>query len=63
MPNAQKVRDLLTDIANAGQRAGEVVAGVRAMFKKDTNERVPVNINKLILRVLEIVRVERTRMG
>jgi signal transduction histidine kinase len=63
LPNAQKVRDILTDIVGAGQRAGEIIAGVRAMFKKDANERVPVDINKLILRVLEIVRIERTRNG
>ena len=63
LPNAQKIRDILTDIVSAGQRAGEIVTGVRAMFKKDTNERVPVDINKLILRVLEIVRIERTRNG
>ena len=63
VPNAQKVRDLLTDIVNAGHRAGEVVAGVRAMFKKDTNERVPVDINKLILTVLEIVRIDCEKNG
>jgi len=63
LPNAQKIRDLLTDIASAGQRAGEVVAGVRAMFKKDTNEKIPIDINRLVLRVLEIVRIERTRNG
>ena len=63
VPNTQKVRELLTDIVNAGHRASEVVAGVRAMFKKDTNERVPVSINKLILTVLEIVRIDCEKIG
>ena len=63
VPNTEKVRELLTDIVNAGHRAGEVVAGVRAMFKKDTNERVPVDINKLILTVLEIVRIDCEKNG
>ena len=63
MPNAEKIRDLLTDIVSAGQRAGEIVAGVRAMFKKDTNEKVPVDINKLILTVLEIVRIDCEKSG
>ena len=63
MPNGEKIRDLLTDIVSAGQRAGEIVAGVRAMFKKDTNERVPVDINKLILTVLEIVRIDCEKSG
>jgi len=63
MPNLENVRSLLTDIVSAGQRAGEVVAGVRTMFKKDSNERVPVDINKLILTVLEIVRIDCERSG
>ena len=63
MPNAEKVRGLLTDIVSAGQRAGEIVAGVRTMFKKDTNERVPVDINKIILTVLEIVRIDCEKSG
>jgi len=63
MPNGEKIRALLTDIVSAGQRAGEIVAGVRTMFKKDTNERVPVDINKLILTVLEIVRIDCEKSG
>ena len=63
VPNTQKVRELLTDIVNAGHRASEVVAGVRAMFKKDTDERVPVNINKLILTVLAMVRIDCEKSG
>ena len=63
MPNIEKVRSLLTDIVSAGQRAGEIVAGVRTMFKKDANERAPVDINKLILTVLEIVRIDCERSG
>jgi PAS domain S-box-containing protein len=58
VPNIQKARDLLSDIVGIGHRAGEVVAGVRAMFKKDTDDRLPVDINKLILTVLEIVRID-----
>ena len=39
LPNAQKVRDILTDIVSAGQRAGEIVTSVRAMFKGKMNAR------------------------
>jgi C4-dicarboxylate-specific signal transduction histidine kinase len=63
VPNTQKVRDLLGDIVSTGHRASEVVAGVRTMFQKDTNERVPVDINKLVLRVLEILRFECAKSG
>ena len=62
-PDAQNVRELLTEIVNAGHRAGDVVAGVRGMFKKDTDERVPVDINKLIRTVLEIVRIDLEKAG
>ncbi len=62
-PNAQKIRGLLSDIMRAGQRAGEIVAGVRTMFRKDTNEKIPVDINKLILTVLEIVRIDCEKSG
>jgi C4-dicarboxylate-specific signal transduction histidine kinase len=58
VPNIQKAHDLLSDIVSIGHRASEVVAGVRAMFKKDTDDRLPVAINKLILTVLEIVRID-----
>jgi signal transduction histidine kinase len=62
-PEAQKVRDLLTEIVSAGHRAGDVVAGVRSMFKKDTDERAPVDVNRVILTVLEIVRIDLEKTG
>jgi len=61
VPNLQKVRELLKDITRAGHHTSEVVAGVRAMFKKDSDDRLPVNINKTIRRVLEIARLESAR--
>ena len=61
--NAQDVRGCLSEIVSSGLRAGEVVTGVRAMFKKDADERRPVDINKLVLRVLAIVRIDCTKGG
>ena len=63
VPNNQKVHDLLVKIVSAGHRASEVVTGVRAMFKKGTDVRLPVDINSLILRVLEIVRIDCEKSG
>ena len=58
-PDLEKVRVALTQIVAAGDRAGEIVGSLRAMFKKDaTTPRVAVDINKKIRMVLEIVRVE-----
>jgi len=63
VPNTQQVRNLLTEIVNAGHRAGEIVAGVRTMFKKGTDDRLPVDLNRLILTVLEIVRIDCEKSG
>ena len=63
VPDNQKVHDLLVKIVSAGHRAGEVIAGVRAMFKKGTDVRLPVDINSLILRVLEIVGIDCEKSG
>jgi len=60
-PDIAKVRELLSDIATAGYRAGEIIISIRAMFKKETNERSPVDINLLITTVLAIVRIDLTK--
>jgi PAS domain S-box-containing protein len=57
-PDFQKVADALEHIVAASHRAADVVAGVRAMFKKDSSQRLPTDVNGLILTVLSIVRIE-----
>jgi signal transduction histidine kinase len=54
-PNLGKVQDALNHIVAAGHRASDVVASVRAMFRKDMQEKVPVDLNKLIRSVLGLV--------
>jgi signal transduction histidine kinase len=56
--DVEKVRAALTQIVAAGERAGDIVSGVRAMFKNQPAERTLLDINRLIRTVLEIVRVE-----
>jgi signal transduction histidine kinase len=62
-PDIEKARAALTQIVEAGHRAADVIMSIRAMFKKNTNEKTPTNINSLILTVLAIVRVEMQRKG
>ena len=62
-PDIAKARELLADIANAGHRTSEIVVSIRAMFKKETNERGPVDINHLITTVLAIVRIDLRKNG
>jgi signal transduction histidine kinase len=55
-PDIDRARDSISGIVDAGHHANEVVDGLRAMFRKDTNEKVHVDINKLIGTVLAIAR-------
>jgi signal transduction histidine kinase len=57
-PNLEKAGAAMEKVVTASQHASDVVTGVRAMFRKDTSERLPIDINELILRVLAIVRID-----
>jgi signal transduction histidine kinase len=60
-PNIDRARAALSQIVTAGHRASDIITSIRAMFKKDTNERVPIDVNQLITSVLAIVRVDLLR--
>jgi signal transduction histidine kinase len=55
-PDIDKARDSISGIVDAGHHANDIVDGLRVMFRKDANERVDVDINKLITTVLAITR-------
>jgi C4-dicarboxylate-specific signal transduction histidine kinase len=57
-PNLEKAGAAFEQIVIASHRAGDIIASVRAMFRKDTSERLPVDINGIIRTVLGIVRIE-----
>jgi signal transduction histidine kinase len=57
-PNLEKAKAALEHIVTASHRAADIVTSVRAMFRKDTSERLPVDINGIILTVLAIVRID-----
>jgi signal transduction histidine kinase len=62
-PDIAKVRELVSDIITAGHRASDIVTSIRAMFKKETNEKGPVDINHLITAVLAIVQIDLRKSG
>jgi C4-dicarboxylate-specific signal transduction histidine kinase len=62
-PNVEKARDALDQIESSGLRAGEIITSLRGMFKKETQARNPIDINKLIFTVLAIVRHELQKHG
>jgi len=61
--DVDKARTALAQISRAAYRASEVIAGVRGMFQRDTEGTVPVDMNRLILTVLKIVRIDLERRG
>jgi C4-dicarboxylate-specific signal transduction histidine kinase len=62
-PDLEKVGASLEQIVTASHRAADIVTSIRAMFRKDTSERLPVDINSLIQTVLSIVRIDLQKNG
>ena len=62
-PSIQEARELLDQIESASHRAAEIITSLRGMFKKETQARSPIEINKLIFTVLAFVRHELKKHG
>jgi PAS domain S-box-containing protein len=63
-PNLKEVRACFDLIADNGDRANQVIDGIRAMFQKGSQEKEFVDINQLIGETLELVRgkAQKTRI-
>jgi signal transduction histidine kinase len=57
-PNIEEAQGELDRIESAGHRAGEIIASLRGMFKKETQARDLIDVNKLIFMTIAIVRHE-----
>ncbi len=57
-PNLKEVAELVQSIVSDGLRASQVVASVRAMFKKDIPDRTLLDLNDVIHEVLTLLHVE-----
>jgi signal transduction histidine kinase len=57
-PEIEKVRGALDQIERAGLHASEVIQNIRTIFKRDTHEKVPVDLNRMILAVVVLGRHE-----
>jgi signal transduction histidine kinase len=57
-PDISNARDALSKIVKTGHHAGEVITGIRALVKKDTQEKILTDINKLIKTVLALVYID-----
>jgi PAS domain S-box-containing protein len=57
-PNFKEVRACLELIANNGDRANQVIDGVRAMFQNRQQEKEFLDVNQIIRETFELVRTE-----
>jgi signal transduction histidine kinase len=62
-PDIEEARTALTKIASQSYRASDIINNLRAMFKRDTQEKRLVDLNKVILSVLDFVGVELRMHG
>jgi signal transduction histidine kinase len=62
-PDLDEARATLKRIVRDGHRAGDVIGGVRAMFKKDGGDTSKVDLNEVIQDVLRPVRGELEAKG
>jgi signal transduction histidine kinase len=60
-PNVAKAREAAERIVRDGKEAGEVVRRIRALFKQDALEKVPLDLNEVIGEVLGLIRGEVMR--
>ena len=54
-PDIGRAREAMNKVVAAGHQASDVITNVRGLFAKDTQEKVPTDINKLIRTVLGLV--------
>ena len=57
-PDLNEAREALKCIVNDGHLAGEVIGGIRSMFKKSGHEGAPQDLNEVIREVLALLRGE-----
>ena len=60
-PIDPEVHEMLRDIGSDAQRAAQVIRRLRALFKKEHNERQPVDMGEVIKEVMGLLRKELER--
>ena len=60
-PNLEAARRSVERMVNDGSRAGEVIAGIRAMVRKSPSQRGRLNINDVIMEVVTLLSAEIQR--
>jgi signal transduction histidine kinase len=55
-PDLDEAKSAFKEIVADGHRAGDVIGSIRAIFKKETRNRVLLNVNDLIVETLALLR-------
>jgi two-component system sensor kinase FixL len=58
-----EVQEALADIAEDAERASQIIRRLRALFRKEHEKRVAVDINALIHDVVDLLRADTERKG
>jgi len=62
-PNLDEVREILGDIVEDDQRAGEVIRRLRMLLKKGEVSHQPLNLNEVVQDVLKMIRSDLVNHG
>jgi PAS domain S-box-containing protein len=62
-PHLEKVREILGCIVEDGMRAGNVIAGIRALIKKAPPRQTCLDVNEAIREVIALTRGEAAKTG
>ena len=62
-PQIDQARSALTRVVSAGDRTKEIIHGVRAMFKREAEERRTIDMNEMVRGVLALVEGDVERHG
>src|SRR6478672_13415852 len=62
-PGLEQARGVLAQIVEDGMRAGDIVDGIRALFKKTPSRKEHLDINAAIRGVMELTRGEVVKSG
>jgi C4-dicarboxylate-specific signal transduction histidine kinase len=62
-PNLEKARESLDGIAQNTARARDIIAGIRELFSKESQQREPFDINEAIREVITLTKGEARKYG
>jgi len=62
-PNVDEARENALRIVRDGKRAGEIIAGLRSLYKKTPPKRELVDVNEIVSEMVLLLRGEATRHG